>query len=586
VLDSLPLDSVFSEEGAARFEEISSRIAALGVTAAELLVVPADENPFHSGQVDTAWPRLIMTAGWYCPVCGKTAPALDFREALNRLSAAENADSQPSDAVDIFLGELPLRRVPELPIRLLSESAAWPTELKHRLLLLSSLGLAHISLGRKLSELSSGERLLLACMFLEMAGLSDTLLIADEPSRVLGPVNLQQVHAWCRRMIDSGNTALVSEKNFPFLVQADCILELGPGAGERGGEIIFCGSPKIWAENQAENAGTFTQQNLPSHIEDVQPVVLPPMKTGEYDRIPLGCLVGILGPAGSGKSRLLAELAETKGLLRKSSRVSKTDFRSVRLLTPAISRRSKNRLLHKRVLEVAEVWPPLAELYASLPFARRSNFSAEDFLLHSARLRCAHCRGQGFVEEGEMRGEAALLCDICFGSGFAVEAQQIVFRECSLPDVLRMSVHEALSLFALQKQVVRILQVLEHFGLAALRLGTHLFELAASDIQRLTLASQFVGAEPKKALFLLDQPFAGLPDGEVQQMMLRLRSAAEKGNSFVFSAHSYPALNACDLLIVCGDNGGEKIILPRRSFALDKFFNLGQFTPSEVRPRT
>ncbi len=540
VVDSMPLAGVATAEGKIRFGEIQAQVFSLGSRVCRVVVLPGTENPFHSGTLEKSWPRFYLATGSYCSVCGQSAPQLTSDFVLARIARAEGRAAQRQSEfslLDVFIGNDSGARLIDQPIsavtKLLSSATAGRSgELLRLDKILSNLGISHLPGNRKLADLSDGERLALACAFLELVSMTETLIVIDQPSRILHPQNLEFVYDWCRRTLTAGNTLVVVESDPSFLSRADFIVELGPGAGAEGGRIMYQGEPPRAKPVRRRSRS------------------LPPRKQIVLERISRGGLYAIVGVCGSGKSRLLAQLACSKGELATSSKKvpAQNEFRSVRLL-PASSGRAKPTQEEKTVAELAEVFLPLAELYAALPDARRAGYERNDFMLMTNKLRCDACEGSGreMVEAG-VSGANDLACASCNGRRYNTAAQEVRFNEVSLPDTLSAAAGEMLRVFSLRNELVPKLQMLSRFGLLHLRLGARMGQISAADRQRLLLAAQLLSA-PEKTLFLLDQAFAGLSASEIELCMLPLRQATQRGAAFVFSTHAAEVISKSDYII-------------------------------------
>ncbi|MFN8391328.1 MAG: ATP-binding cassette domain-containing protein [Bdellovibrionota bacterium] len=526
VVDSVSVESVRSEEGRGRFAEIEKQVYTLGASQAELVVVPGGVNPFQSGFVDPSWPRLRLAEGSYCNVCGRVAPKLESVLAAPA-SSAQTAPATTLPPIDVFVQEASRSDLRAMPFRSLQKVVASDgaeNELSGRLDRLLQFGLGNLTLDRRLRDLSDGEKILLACAFLETVGVSELLIVLDEPSRILHPQNLETVYEWSRRMIALGNTVIGVEQSEQFLTRCDSVVALGPGAGSKGGQIVFTGTGAEWGR---------THPTLAADCE------VPPVLTELV--IPSGKLVAVTGVAGSGKTMLLKRLESSRDAKR---------FRSAKYFATAggVLKRKRESVM-EMVATITDLFGLLAELFAALPLARREGVSNDDLMLRTPRLRCEACAGAGVVELGLSFDAKSATCDVCQGRRYDTSVEELLFNERSITTVLASTVAESLPIFANQKEIASKLQLLSRLGLSHLRLGARPQELSRADYQRTMLAAAlFKGAS--RNLYLLDQPFAGLSSDEIASCVLPLREVAERnGSSFVYTTHSPAAVEAAGFVI-------------------------------------
>ena len=533
ILDTFALDNLERS----RLAENLERVFNTGSKLAVLIVSPREAKPFESGEVDSEWPRLTYTSGLFCSTCGRTSSPL-----TPELAAAEIQQMNPSSdegILGVFISGLRLPQALslsfcELMFFLKDESETY-SRLKSAIDVLASLGLDNLPPARIQRSLSSGERIKLVCAYLKLMSITETLLVLDEASRVLHPYDLELVSNWCRSMLADGNTVLAVEHNEKFLSSSDTILELGPEGGKRGGEIVYFGAASEWKQS-APTAKPLKKVKVKKSAA-VSKTTL---------KFPLGSLTALVGRSGSGKSRLLAELEDSRGALdqahKKFSQVFKIGAKSKQIASSAI--------------EISGILRPIAELYAALPLARRIGFSADDLMLLTPAACCEGCEGRGVAEfESGAFGTELLPCDICAGGRYNSQAKDIAYNSLPLGSIFLSSVSELLAVFGMRNEIASRLQTLDSFGLSELRMGSYASELSASDRQRLLLCAQLISGVKTNSLFLLEQPFAGVDLEKIPLLIKKLKDILKNKAAMVFTTHSQNVIREADFVIElsCGE---------------------------------
>lgn len=391
-------------------------------------------------------------------------------------------------------------------------------EISPRLEALLALGLEGLELIRSVPHLSLGElqRLRLASLF--AARLSGCLYILDEPGIGLSPPEKERVLYLLQGLIRQGNTVVVVEHDPFFITAADEVLELGPGAGEEGGELLFQGPPGELARRDDLPTGAYLSGKR--KISRFRRRVEKRKLKGPFE-LPQKALLVLCGPSGSGKTRLLKELSrQFQGLL----------------VTPA---RGKGR--ESIVISYIEAFRPLRELLATTREARQLGLKSSAFSFFTPEGRCPVCKGAGkhqirvkFLPPLEIR------CEECQGSRYRPEVLQVKYRGYNITEILNLTVAEALKIFAAVPALLEKLRLLEEVGLSYLRLGQELKTLSGGERQRLHLARTLWRA-PEEKLLLLDVPTLGLHLRDVEQLLRLFDRLLEAGFTLVV-ADNHPAL--------------------------------------------
>lgn len=471
---------------------------------------------------------------------------------------------------DVLAAPLPaLRRrfqelaVPELlaPLR---------DELTRRLDALCEIGLGHLTLGRALPTLSSGEQRALALVARTAGEMSGALYVLDEPGAGLGADGHEAVLRLLRRLRDAGNTVLVVTHDGWLIRAADHVVELGPGAGREGGRLIFEGSPADLA-----HAGTPTGlalQGQPRGGERARRPVTSWLRLRgasgwnlarvDLD-VPTRALSALIGPAGSGKTALVeATLGRAVSARLAGGAEPPLPFDALELPSSLhrlarLSRGPVGRSDRSCVATAAGLWGPLRELLAATAEARTRGLGAEFFSFNRPGGRCPACEGAGArAVRLALLPEHHAPCEVCEGRRFTREVLAVRFRGANAADWLDTTVSEARRLLAAQPRLSSLLGALERSGLGYLRLGQSTEALSGGEAQRLRLARELGGGDPRGALFLLDGVSLGLHPLDVAELMEALHALVDAGAT-VLCADADPAVgSSADAVFHIGPGAG------------------------------
>lgn len=497
-----------------------------------------------------------------CPVCRGSRlneHALSYRVAGRDLASWHALEV--SEALRA-LGEV----VPEGP-----HAALMLRELESRLTYLERVGLGYLVLDRQARTLSGGEAQRVTLTAALGTSLHNALFVLDEPTVGLHPSDVAPLTTLIRELADRNNAVLVIEHDADVIAAADRVVELGPGAGAAGGRLVFDGTVE-----DARKAGGATARALEQRLPSSRP---PRPARGELRlrgarehnlcgdevRLPLGQLVAVSGPSGSGKSTLVVDV-----LYRAVARAL-GDFdvgrpgehdalegaealESVALVDQApLGRTSRG-----NPATYTKAWDAVRKLFAAEPEAQARDLDASSFSFNVDAGRCEACAGEGFeTVEMQFLADVALPCPVCKGRRFKETVLGVRHRGRTIADVLETTVEEALELWADQRAVVRTLGPLRVLGLGYLKLGQPLSTLSGGEAQRLKLARALQEVGPG-ALYVLDEPSAGLHADEVELLLEALRMLIEAGGSVVVVDHDVHVLAAADHLIELGPGGGAR----------------------------
>jgi excinuclease ABC subunit A len=450
-------------------------------------------------------------------------------------------------------------------------------EIRTRLNYLCDVGLGYLTLDRQSRTLSGGEVQRINLTTALGTSLVNTLFVLDEPSIGLHPRDMGRVIDVMKRLRDAGNTLVVVEHDPQIMFAADRILDMGPGPGERGGEIVFFGPPEKLKEEK-----TLTGEYLSGRrsVFENRSSSKPPnsflelLGAAEHNlkgidvKIPLERLVCVTGVSGSGKSTLIQDvlfpaLRKAKGkpteapgafrALRGADKVDEVVF---------VDQSPIGKTTRSNPASYVGAFDEIRNLFSKAEAAKERGYTPGTFSFNSGNGRCPACGGNGFEHvEMQFLSDVYLRCPDCDGKRFRAEILEVTLKDKSIADVLEMTVHEAAAFFAFSKEINNRLRPLIDVGLDYLRLGQPVPTLSGGEAQRLKLAGYLAeagsGAEDVTRLFLFDEPTTGLHFDDVAKLLRALRQLLNAGHSLVVIEHNLDVMRASDWLIDLGPEGGD-----------------------------
>ena len=448
-------------------------------------------------------------------------------------------------------------------------------EIKNRLHYLIDVGLGYLSLDRQSRTLSGGEVERVNLTTILGSSLAHTLYILDEPSIGLHPRDNFRLMNILHQIKKNNNTVLVVEHDPEIIAKSDYILDLGPGAGEKGGTLVYFG--KAHRIKNAKNS--LTGKYLSGELK----IPLPPKRrrpqntntiliTGAFEHnlkyldleIPLGMLVCITGVSGSGKSTLVEEILY-RGLKREKGVFEEkpgafTAIKGAELIQEVILVNQKpiSGTPRSNPLTYLKAFDPIRALFAGSLLAQERGYTSSFFSFNVDGGRCETCKGDGF-EKTEMQflADIYITCPDCQGKRFKPEILDVTFQGKNLADVLNLTVDEALEYFKTLPKVSAPLSVLDDVGLGYLKLGQPLNTLSGGEAQRLKLAKHISTPKAQDILFIFDEPTIGLHYDDIAKLNQTLQGLVEKGNSVVIVEHNLEVIKCADYIIDLGPEGGE-----------------------------
>ncbi len=462
-------------------------------------------------------------------------------------------------------------------------------EIRTRLKYLADVGIGYLTLDRQSRTLSGGEVQRINLTTALGTSLVNTLFVLDEPSIGLHPRDMQRINEAMLRLRDAGNTLVVVEHDPAVMLAADRVIDMGPGPGERGGQIVFDGPV-----DALRDADTLTGAYLGARkhigmgfrrmVTDSTPrLVLEGAREHNLKHVsvefPLHKLVCVTGVSGSGKSSLIQDVL-APALLRHFGKATDTPGAHDRLLgadllseVVFVDQSPIGKTARSNPVSYVGAWDAVREIFANAPASRQRGYTAAKFSFNSGDGRCPTCGGSGFEHvEMQFLSDVYLRCPDCDGQRYRPEIMQIKIerggRFLSVADVLELTVHEAAALFAKDRDVVRALQPIVEVGLDYVKLGQPVPTLSGGEAQRLKLAgyladaakSETASRQPasrKGTLFLFDEPTTGLHFDDIAKLMRALRRLLDVGHSLIVIEHNLDVIRASDWIIDLGPEGGE-----------------------------
>jgi excinuclease ABC subunit A len=444
-------------------------------------------------------------------------------------------------------------------------------EVDRRLSFLEDVGLDYLGLDRPSATLSGGESQRIALASALGTGLVGTLFVLDEPSVGLHPRDTDRLVGILKALRDQGNTVVVVEHDPGIIAAADHVIDLGPGAGDQGGRVVYqgkaeslCGEPRSLTAKYMRGdlripvpAKRRRGSGLFLHVRGASVHNL----KGVDVRFPLGAFTVVTGVSGSGKSTLVHD-----ALCARLGRRGRGDGRSGPVVDGAeyveelevVDQSPLGRSPRSNPVTYMKAFDAIRELFAATPEARRRGLGAAEFSFNMPGGRCEACGGDGRVRvDLQFLADAWLVCEACGGRRYRAPVLHVRWRGKSIDQVLDLTVHEALHFFAGQHRVTRRLKVLEQIGLGYLRLGQPASTLSGGEAQRVKLAAHLLRRPGPRVLYVLDEPTTGLHMGDVDELLNALQRLLDGGATLVVIEHNLHVIKQADWVIDLGPEGGE-----------------------------
>ncbi len=462
-----------------------------------------------------------------------------------------------------------------------SAPALLVSEIRHRLQFLSDVGLDYLTLDRQSRTLSGGEVQRVHLTRALGSALTHVLYVLDEPSVGLHARDQERLMGPLRRLVALGNTVIFVEHDPDMLRKADMVIDMGPGGGDQGGEILYMGPPQGLAHVPQSLTGRYLQ--AAEGFSDPGGKRRPVSRSGKSITVkgatennlknltvsfPLGCLIGVSGVSGSGKSTLVETvLYNGWRRLRGLPGEPAGRFESMKGIHAVsdmilVDQKPVGRSPRANLLNYTKVLDPLRKLFAATPEARLRGYGEGHFSFNVPGGRCDQCKGEGFLKvEMQFLADVYVRCPACDGRRFRGEVLDVRLRGLSIADVLEKTARELLEVFDDVDSVRKALEPVTAIGLDYLRLGQPLTMLSGGEAQRVKLLRYLSGHEPvsknKGIFFILDEPTVGLHPHDLQKLITILHQLVEKGHTVLVVEHNLELLSACDWIIDLGPEGGD-----------------------------
>jgi excinuclease ABC subunit A len=503
-----------------------------------------------------------------CPDCAGTRLR---REARNVRVAGRTIDEVSAltvQAAQAFFGGLALsEKEATIAEKVLKE-------IRRRLSFLSDVGLDYLTLDRLSSTLSGGESQRINLATSLGSALVGTLYVLDEPSIGLHPRDNLRLIEILRQLRDQGNTVLVVEHDADMIRVADHIVDLGLGAGEQGGRVVFSGTLNGLMHEPRSLTSKYLRQELaiPVPTSRRRGTGQKLRLTGACEHnlkdieiaIPLNTLTCVTGVSGSGKSTLVhdvlyAAVKRAKGSWDKRVGAFRK-IEGVEFITDVVlvDQTPIGRTPRSNPVTYLKAFDPIRELFAATKDARSRGLTASHFSFNVPGGRCEACQGEGEVRvEMQFLADVFVPCDQCDGKRFKPQVLEVRYRGRTIHQVLDLTVREALTFFSSSSKVLRRLQVLDEIGLGYLRLGQPATTLSGGEAQRIKIAAHLSSHGGERLLYILDEPTTGLHFDDIAKLLTAFRKLLEAGHTLVVIEHNLDVIKTADYIVDLGPEGGE-----------------------------
>lgn len=492
------------------------------------------------------------------------------KEALRVKVGGENIAGLSNMSIDelkLYFDRLNLeRKKEEIAERLLKE-------IKNRLAYMVDVGLGYITLQRQMRTVSGGEAQRISMAFALGSSLTETLYVLDEPTVGQHPRDAWRLLRVLKALRDNGNTIAVVEHDPDVISQADRIIDLGPGAGAQGGNIVYKGDYRGLLNEPGSITGHYLKtkklslalkgRRIPKGYLEIYGARHNNLKNIGV-KIPLGLLCCVTGVSGAGKSTLVNNIIYAGYKRINDSRYEMGKFDSIAgadLIKDMImvDQSPIGRSLRSNPVTYIKAFDKIRALFADTHEARRRGIRPGHFSFNVPGGRCEACQGAGLITvEMQFLEDVTIVCDKCEGKRFGRQILEIRYKDKNICEVLDMTVEEALDFFDEMDELKEKLSIYSEVGLGYLRLGQPTSTLSGGEAQRLKLASHIASSEGAKDLFILDEPTTGLHMADVDVLLKALEKLLAAGNSLLVVEHNLDLINNADYIIDLGPEGGDQ----------------------------
>ena len=541
------------------------------------------------GVYDVAFPGLIKNVEQRYRETGSDAMKQEY-ESFMRITPCKTCKGQrlKKESLAVTVGDRNIYEVTSLSIenlkKFMSELRLTEQqeligkqilkEIRARVGFLSEVGLDYLSLSRATATLSGGEaqRIRLATQI--GSGLVGVAYILDEPSIGLHQRDNDKLLRALMRLRDLGNSLIVVEHDEDTMRAADCVVDIGPGAGEHGGELVEIGTAETLMKNERSITGAYlsgrckipvpTERKQPTGWLKIRGAAENNLKQVNVD-VPLGIMTAVTGVSGSGKSSLINEvLYKTLARDLNRARVIPGKHKEIQGLDQldkviSIDQSPIGRTPRSNPATYTGVFDQIRDLFASTADAKARGYKKGRFSFNVKGGRCEACSGDGIIKiEMHFLADVYVPCEVCKGKRYNRETLEVKYKDKSIYDVLNMTVEEALAFFENIPPIKRKIQTLYDVGLSYIRLGQPSTELSGGEAQRIKLATELSKRSTGRTIYILDEPTTGLHFADVHKLVEILQRLTEGGNTVVVIEHNLDVIKTADYIIDMGPEGGER----------------------------
>ena len=541
------------------------------------------------GVYDVAFPGLIKNVEQRYRETGSDAMKQEY-ESFMRITPCKTCKGQrlKKESLAVTVGDRNIYEVTSLSIenlkKFMSELKLTEQqeligkqilkEIRARVGFLSEVGLDYLSLSRATATLSGGEAQRIRLAIQIGSGLVGVAYILDEPSIGLHQRDNDKLLRALMRLRDLGNSLIVVEHDEDTMRAADCVVDIGPGAGEHGGELVEIGTAETLMKNERSITGAYlsgrckipvpTERKQPTGWLKIRGAAENNLKQVNVD-VPLGIMTAVTGVSGSGKSSLINEvLYKTLARDLNRARVIPGKHKEIQGLDQldkviSIDQSPIGRTPRSNPATYTGVFDQIRDLFASTADAKARGYKKGRFSFNVKGGRCEACSGDGIIKiEMHFLADVYVPCEVCKGKRYNRETLEVKYKDKSIYDVLNMTVEEALAFFENIPSIKRKIQTLYDVGLSYIRLGQPSTELSGGEAQRIKLATELSKRSTGRTIYILDEPTTGLHFADVHKLVEILQRLTEGGNTVVVIEHNLDVIKTADYIIDMGPEGGER----------------------------